>query len=67
MTELEQLTDAIIAEEAMVAMHKAALAIARTRLSQLRAMRVEISGGAGWMNTATRMRLADLRRDRGED
>ncbi|GGD31263.1 hypothetical protein GCM10011335_37820 [Aureimonas glaciei] len=65
--DLAQLVDAILLEEASIALHESALAISRVRLAQLRAMRTALAGGAGWMDGATRSRLADLRRGRGED
>jgi hypothetical protein len=65
--ELAQLVDAILIEEASIAMHEAALAISRTRLVQLRAMRTAMAGGEGWMDRAMRSRLADLRKARGEE
>lgn len=65
--DLQQLVDAILAEEASIAMHEAALEISRTRLAQLRAMRTALAGGQGWMDGATRSRLTRLRKDRGEE
>lgn len=47
-------------------MHESALAISRTRLGQLRAMRTLIAGGQGWMDGPTRSRLSRLRKDRGK-
>jgi hypothetical protein len=65
--ELAQLVDAILQEEASIVLHEAALEISRIRLAQLRAIRTAISGGAGWMDGATKARLSRLRKDRGEE
>lgn len=64
--DLQQLVDAILIEEASIAAHEAALAISKTRLAQLRAMRTKLAGGQGWMDGPTRSRLSRLRKDRGE-
>lgn len=65
--DLAQLVDAILAEEASISMHEAALSISRSRLAQLRALRTAIAGGVGWMDGPTRSRLSRLRNDRGEE
>lgn len=66
-SDLQQLVDAILQEEASIALHESALAISRARLAQLRAMRTALASGAGWMDGATRSRMSRLRKDRGEE
>lgn len=68
-TELTAVVDAILTEEASIAALEASIAISRIRLAQLSHRRADLTAaagveGQGTMSTATKGRLAELRKSR---